>query len=138
MFDLVTIASYVVAASQALVILLTLHHSLVTAFIVGMALGAVPQGLAWGVAELIVPGWVIRLRQRLIAAVGDIRKPVGDYFSRVFATTGPEPWTTPVARNRVRIFGVGLTVFWIGCIAVLVWVPAYLDAFFGSITYMLR
>jgi len=67
-----------------------------------MVWGAVPQGLAWGLAELISPGWVIHWRHKLIAGAGDIRKPVGDYFSAVSATTGPEPSKSDTARTGVR------------------------------------
>jgi len=127
-FDVVSIGSYVLTAIVAVIVLLALHHNFFTAFVVGMAWGAVPQGLAWGLAELVAPGWVIRWRQKLIGGAGDVRKPVGDYFSRLFATTGPEPWTSAEARKRVRTLGVGLTVFWVVCLWLLVWLPPHLDS----------
>jgi hypothetical protein len=127
-FDMATFATYMVTAGVAFALLLALHHSFMAAFIAGIAWGAVPQGLAWGLAELIAPGSVIRWRHKLLAGDGDIRKPVGDYFSRLFATTGPEPWESNIARRRVRALGVGLTAFWLACIALLLWIPPFLDA----------
>jgi len=132
-FDIATYVSYVIFAAIAMVVVLFLRHSVLTAIVAGMAWGAAPQGLAWGVADAIAPGWVIRWRQRLIADAGDIRKPVGDYFSDMLAVTGDEPWTSRKARFRIRVLGVGLTAFWVVWTALLVWVLPFADTLWTNV-----
>jgi len=133
-FDIATYFSYVIFTAIAIVVVLLLRHSVVTAVVAGMAWGAAPQGLAWGLADAIAPGWVIRWRQRLIANTGDMRKPVGDYFSNLFATTGDEPWTSRQARFRIRALGVALTVFWVAWMALVVWVLPFADSLWANLT----
>lgn len=129
-YNIAALGSFAVVGASAFTILLVLHRTVATALIVGLSCGAVPQGLGWGVAELLAPGWVIRWRQSLISGTTDYRKAVGDYFSDRFAITGSEPWKSPVARKRVRLLGALLTAIWLAIVAVLVWLPPYLDAFF--------
>lgn len=107
-----------------------LHHNIVTAVIVGVSWGAAPLGLGWALADLLVPGWVIRTSESLTAGTSDYRKAVREYFDKRFAIAGAEPWKDPIARKRLRILGAGLTVIWLAILAVLVWLPNHLDAFF--------
>jgi hypothetical protein len=128
-YNVISFGSIVLITAIAFVILVGQDNNPVTSIFVALGWGIVPVGLAWGVAETVAPSWVIRLRARLITGVNDWRKPVGDYFSKKFATTGPEPWRGAVARHRVRLLGVALTTFWVLFIGLLLWLPSHLDAF---------
>ncbi len=126
-FDVFSLLSAGGIAVVAFAILLGQRHSFVTALVVAMAWAGAVQGLAWGLAEVIAPGRVIRWRQRLISGHQDWRYPVGQYFSKKFDVLGPEPWKNPIARRRIRLLGLFLTATGIGLAAILVWIPGMLD-----------
>ncbi|MEA2669814.1 MAG: hypothetical protein QOG45_34 [Chloroflexota bacterium] len=86
----------------AFLVLVLRHHEIATALVLGMAWGAVPQGLAWGVAGAVAPGALIRLRQFLIRGNTGALKDLGDHFSRRMGAEGPTPWENPTACRRVR------------------------------------
>lgn len=126
-FNLFSLLSAGGIALIAFAILLRQRHSLVTAVVVALAWAGAVQGLGWGLAEVIAPGRVIRWRHRLIPGQQDWRYPVGQYFSKKFDVLGPEPWKNPIARRRIRLLGLFLTITGIGLAAVLVWIPGVLD-----------
>lgn len=85
-------------------------HSLLTALIAGSGWALIAQELAWGLAEIVAPGWVIRWRQSAISVDRGWLKRVGQYFSHKVGSVGPEPWKDPIVRRRVRLVGVVLTI----------------------------
>jgi hypothetical protein len=131
-YNLLAFGSMGVVGVFAVAALLLLHHNLVTAVLLGFAWALVSQGIAWGVAELVVPGWVLKWRARLIAGTTDWRKPVGEYFSQKFEATGAEPWTNPQAIKRIRLLGMGLTTVWLMIVGLLLWMPPILDKLYGT------
>lgn len=138
-YNLLAIGSLIAGSVIAfLVLLVVFHHNPITALLVGFCWGVVPQGLGWGVSDLVAPGWVLRWRERMISGTADWRKPVGAYFSDRLGASGSEPWTEPTALRRTRWLGASLTAFWIVVVAVLLWVPEHLDAFYASLTSVRR
>lgn len=132
-FDIFNLASFGVIAFIALVILLLRKHSFLTAIVVGIGWAGVAHGLAWGIAEVLAPGWVIQWRQRLISGIEDWRKPVGRYFSEKLDATGEEPWKNSRARRRIRSLGTLLTALWLATAVVLILIPGLLDRLYSAL-----
>ena len=105
-----------------------LHHKLITALIAGDAWTLLAQGLAWSVAELVAPRWVLDWRQRLTAEPPNWRKPVEDYFSEKVLSANS--WTSPQSQRKVRLLGVGLIGGWLTIGVLLIWIPNYADSHF--------
>jgi hypothetical protein len=114
-------------------VLVLRHHEIATALVLGMAWGAVPQGLAWGVAGAVAPGALIRLRQVLIRGNTGALKDLGDYFSRRLGAEGPTPWENPTARRRVRRQGLIQLAAWAAMVPVLLLLTAPLDSVYHAI-----
>lgn len=76
------------------------------AVIGGVWCGLVPVGLLFGILNAVVPGHIIRWRERAIAGQTGYQKSVGQWFSKWMAIAGPRPWENRVARDRVRILGI--------------------------------
>ena len=92
----------------------------------GMLLGLVPPGLLFGVTEMVAPGFVIRRREEAMSHHDyGKRRRVADQFSKWLAIAGPRPWESPIARVRVRMLGLALTVFWVVVAATAIWISYY-------------
>jgi hypothetical protein len=125
MYNVIAFGSLVAGFGIAFVALYLLHHSLLVSLSAGFCWGIAPLGVGWGVAELTAPGWVIGWRERMISGVE--KKPLADYFSKRFAISGSEPWTSPIALRRVRSLGIALTTFWLGWVTLLLWITPRLN-----------
>ena len=93
------------------------------AVIGGVWWGLAPVALVFGVMNALVPARVIRWREAAMEGNAGYRKKIGDRFSRWTATTGPRPWESPVARNRIRTLGICQVVFWLVVGAVILLFP---------------
>jgi hypothetical protein len=112
-------------AAAAFVALLLTHHTVFTATFVGLAWGILPQGLAWGLADLIAPRWTHEWSERLSAPMNDWRKTTGTLMLVSIGVSDPTTGL-PILR-RLRIMGAALTVFWLATAALLLWIPSPMD-----------
>lgn len=93
------------------------------AVIGGVWWGLAPVALVFGVINALVPARVIRWREAAMEGNTSYQKKIGDRFSRWTAITGPRPWENPVARSRIRMFGICQVVFWLVVGAVILLFP---------------
>ena len=131
-FTIWTLVLLVVAGASAYLVLVALGNSPPAAGLLSAGWAGVPQGLAWAIAEVAAPGWVIRWRERLIAGESGARGNVGAAFSKLLAISGDEPWRTQDARRRTRALGLALIVLWIGIAALLAWLAGPVDSWYAS------
>jgi hypothetical protein len=132
-FDIFTLGSAGAITIIATSILLFERHTVFTAILVGICWAGVAHGLAWGLAEVVAPGWVLEWRHRLISGNEGWRKPVGQYFSVRFGALGQEPWKSPIARSRLRSVGILLAGFSGVVAAALLLIPGLLDQLFSTL-----
>ncbi len=137
-FDIFSFGAFGAIAVVASAALLFQRHSFFTAILIGVLWASVAHGLAWGLAEVVAPAWVIQRRQRLVSRLEDWRKPVGRYFSERLRASEKEPWKSPRARRRIRLLGAFLTAFWLLVAAALVWLPGLLDSLFSRLPQPIR
>ena len=135
-FDMLSFASFGVIACLALVSLIFQKHNFLTAAVVGIGWAGVAHGLAWGLAEIFAPGWVIQWRQRLISGDRGLHETVGRYFSEKLNATGDEPWKAASARRRLRLLGTFLTGFSLTVAAALIWIPEPLDRLYSALFHL--
>ena len=93
------------------------------AVISGVWWGLAPVTLLFGVMNAVVPARVIRGRVSAMVGSTGYRKMVGDWFSRRMATTGPRPWESSVARDRVRTLGICQVLVWLVVGALILLLP---------------
>jgi len=92
--------------------------------------------LAWGLAEIFAPGWVIQWRQRLISRDRGLHETVGQYFSEKLNATSDEPWKQPSARRRLRLLGTFLAGFSLTVAVVLIRIPEPLDKLYSALFHL--
>ncbi len=98
----------------------------------GVFWGVVPIGVLFSLAQVAVPGWVIRWREQVMALDdNDVRQRAGASFSRWLAISGPRPWESATARFRVRVLGLESIAFWVVGVAIALWLSAYFDQRIG-------
>lgn len=132
-FNILAFALLLLVVGVGTALLVLKGHNLGAAVTVAGIWAAAVQGLAWGVAELLAPGWVIRWRERLIAGNSGILKGVGDHFSRALAIEGPSPWESQIARRRIRRSGLVLTLVWVAATVASVFFLGPLDSFYSTL-----
>jgi hypothetical protein len=93
------------------------------AVIGGVWWGLAPVTLLLGVVNAVVPARVIRWRETAMVGSTGYRKRIGDRFSTWTATTGPRPWESSVARDRVRALGICQVAFWLVVGVVILLLP---------------
>jgi hypothetical protein len=89
----------------------------------GVWWGLAPVALVFGVIDAVVPARVIRWRQTAMEGYSGYQKKIGDRFSTWTAATGPRPWDNSIARNRVRMLGIGQVVVWLVVGVVILLLP---------------
>src|SRR2546422_9470700 len=64
----------------------------------GAGLGLAPPALLFGVLNAVAPARIIRWRECAMSRNTGYPKGVGDWFSKVMAIGGPNPWGSSMAR----------------------------------------
>ena len=93
------------------------------AVIGGVWWGLAPVTLVFGVMNAVVPARVIRWRETAMVGNTGYRKMIGDRFSKWTAITGPRPWESSVAQDRVRALGICQLAFWLVVGVVILLLP---------------
>jgi hypothetical protein len=77
----------------------------------GAWLGMTPLWLVIGFVNALLPERVLRWRAGAMAG-GSHAAPIGQWFTRLTAATGPRPWESSLALTRVRILGISQLLVW--------------------------
>ncbi len=113
----------------ATVTLLVTGHGLITSLLVGLAWGVLALGILLTVAQVVIPGMLIRWREQLMSSSKvEVNRSIGEGVSRILAISGPKPWESTSARLRVRIYGAIFLVVFIAVGVALVVIVGPLDA----------
>jgi len=93
------------------------------AALAGVWWGLMPLVLFDGGVSAVAPAWIIRWRQEAMQRPGSrvpMQAETARWLSEQFATDGPEPWNSAIARRRVRLFGMVELFVWLAVGVVLV------------------
>lgn len=131
-FNAISAVSFIAVTGLVLLLLVARGHKFLVGLTVGVGLAGVAQALAWGVSEIVAPGWVIRWREALIKDNFDWARPVGQAFSNRLGIHGDAPWADEEARRRTRRLGIILSLLAIGFAAILILAVGPLDTLFTS------
>jgi len=111
-----TTLSLLLMAVLVAVFALNGYRPLVAA-IAGVWWGLMPLVLFDGGVSAAAPAWMIRWREDAMQRPGSklpMQAEIAGWISKRFATNGPQPWDSAIARSRVRLFGMVELTVWLG------------------------
>jgi hypothetical protein len=68
--------------------------------------GLFAMGYAIALAQIAVPGRVLRVRAWMMEGRPQAAKRIADVTDQIIGSGGPKPWENPKALRRIRMFGL--------------------------------